>query len=267
MDILERDVHKRRDLKIGRKKVLSGLEAARLLLANSMEVDHNRPGILTDTQREAIIRGEYFRTATDSREYNSWLKVFRMTDFSCRESTIAGLRAVSTLYRGCSLISLVEKQTMAGKLNETEERALFDWLRQIKNTVPPEISLVMAAFTVLDSVSRLLKVRLHEDVTETYTTLAISACIFNASLERSTLSEEDKKRHRIKRTSAKKGEIRYFEERIDMALGKHWNNKTPYRHFYFQPAQIPEGFTGEPLLLLDSLQRDSIKAAYNAYDE
>lgn len=252
MDILERDVHKRRDLKIGRKKALSGLEAARLILADSIEAEHNRPAILKREQHGAIMRGEYFSTAADRQEFSRWLKLFRMTDFSCREAVMKGLEAILTLHKACSFLALADILKQAGKEIEQEKMDMGERLLEDTKSVTSNIKFVLAVYIVMDAVSKLLTVKLHEDVEGAYSNLSTAASIFNFYCTKDTLPLQAKK-YLIKDITTGQENLLYIEERIDIALGRGWSREA-YRPIVFVPDTRPlPSFREYPILDFESL--------------
>lgn len=83
------------DLKRLLKEGLTGKEAARLIIADSVEVDHGRPGYLSQREISAIkdgLRGQ------EASEYNRWLRAFQLVDYSVKEARIAALEACNFLW-------------------------------------------------------------------------------------------------------------------------------------------------------------------------
>ena len=62
------------------KKGLTGKEAARLILQDSWEVDNEREGFLSESDIQAI-KGS-LRTAEDIQDYNKWVELYRLIDYS-----------------------------------------------------------------------------------------------------------------------------------------------------------------------------------------
>jgi len=254
MDILEKDVHTRRDLKLGRKKVLSGLEAARLILADGIELEHGRPAILKRERHSAIMRGEYFSTATDSHEFSRWLKLFRMTDFSCREAIMKGLEATLTLHKACSFIALTDVLKQAGKEIEQEKIDIGERLLEDTRSITSNIKFLLAVYTVLEAVSKLFTIKLHEDIEGAYSNLSTAASIFNFYCTKDTLPLQAKK-YLIQTVTPGKEDLLYIEERIDIALGRGWN-KEHYRPIVFVPdTRTLPSFREFPILAFESLAR------------
>lgn len=63
---------------------LSGLEAGRLLLEDSWEVDHGREGFLSQEDMQAIRRS--LKTDGDIRQFNRLMETYRILDYSIKES-------------------------------------------------------------------------------------------------------------------------------------------------------------------------------------
>lgn len=62
------------------KKGLTGKEAARLILQDSWEVDNEREGFLSESDIQAI-KGS-LKTAEDIQDYNKWVDLYRLIDYS-----------------------------------------------------------------------------------------------------------------------------------------------------------------------------------------
>jgi hypothetical protein len=62
------------------KKGLTGKEAARLILQDSWEVDNEREGFLSESDIQAI-KGS-LKTAEDIQDYNKWVELYRLIDYS-----------------------------------------------------------------------------------------------------------------------------------------------------------------------------------------
>ena len=62
------------------KKGLTGKEAARLILQDSWEVDNEREGFLSEADIQAI-KGS-LKTAEDIQDYNKWVELYRLIDYS-----------------------------------------------------------------------------------------------------------------------------------------------------------------------------------------
>lgn len=71
------------------KKGLTGKEAARLILQDSWEVDNEREGFLSESDIQAI-KGS-LKTAQDIEDYNKWVEVYRLIDYSVRDAERAYL--------------------------------------------------------------------------------------------------------------------------------------------------------------------------------
>lgn len=78
------------DVKRLLKKRLTGIEAARLILQDSWEVDHRREGFLSkaDIQR---IKGKL--QGQDVQEYNRWIHLYQLVDYTLKEANILALEA------------------------------------------------------------------------------------------------------------------------------------------------------------------------------
>lgn len=72
------------------KKKLTGMEAARLMIEDSWEVDHRREGILSRADMQRLKGGLYGREA---EEYNKWIRIYQLVDYSLKDARIYALEA------------------------------------------------------------------------------------------------------------------------------------------------------------------------------
>ena len=72
------------------RKKLTGMEAARLMIEDSWEVDHRREGILSRADMQRLKGGLYGREA---EEYNKWIRVYQLVDYSLKDARIYALEA------------------------------------------------------------------------------------------------------------------------------------------------------------------------------
>lgn len=77
------------------KKGLTGKEAARLILQDSWEVDNEREGFLSESDIQAI-KGS-LKTAEDIQDYNKWVEVYRLIDYSLIDAERAYLWVRGTI--------------------------------------------------------------------------------------------------------------------------------------------------------------------------
>lgn len=101
------------------KKGLTGKEAARLILQDSWEVDNEREGFLSEADIQAI-KGS-LRTAEDIQDYNKWVEVYRLIDYSLIDAERAYL-----------YISVMIHQTVPAVMSfHTAEQ-----VRQLRHSLP-----------------------------------------------------------------------------------------------------------------------------------
>lgn len=74
------------------KKGLTGKEAARLILLDSWEVDNGREGFLSEGDIAAIRKG--LASDADIREYNKWVELYSLMDYTMIDAQSAFLRAM-----------------------------------------------------------------------------------------------------------------------------------------------------------------------------
>jgi len=252
MDILEQDVHKRRNLKLGRKKTVPVTIAARLILADSVEVDHDRPGILTEEQFRRLKAGEYFPKAHKERGVKAlfpYFTLYRYTDLTCREATIKGQKIIIGLNNICAYLAYMD---LLLKLNETKEeissrKASFDKRELFKpitsGQVEADISLIAASRVVLRAASECVRVKLYEDIDSILSQLQKITSVYNdylATCRQGELPEGKTYKELCISPVIRPTEehIRYVEERIDLALGTGWRPAS-YQEYAFSPASPP----------------------------
>jgi len=83
------------DIKRLLSKGLTGLEAAKLILQDSWEVDHHREGFLSSSDIQRIKTS--LRTQQDIEDYNKWIRVYQLLDYTLKDAHIHALEAEATL--------------------------------------------------------------------------------------------------------------------------------------------------------------------------
>jgi len=238
------------------KKGLSGLQASRLLLADNVEVDHKRPGILLEERYQSLIEGEGLASSRDKTVLNMWQFVYRMVDLTIREATVKGQEATLTLHKECYLFSYFNFEAMLyesqagvcehiqeGRDILTEGGSLAEELKEALSEVKDKIAFVLAALTVLEAVSDLIQVKLTEDLFELIQKMANMGSLYNEHLKSQNLQEtfsclkpEEREALLLGEVKASLAYLRYFEERIDRPLGRNWR-KAPFSQYVFEPPE------------------------------
>lgn len=77
------------------KAGLTGQEAAKLILQDSWEVDHGRPGFLSQADIQRLKNG--LRTQADMQEYNRLIHAYRLVDYTLKDARIVALEAIHSL--------------------------------------------------------------------------------------------------------------------------------------------------------------------------
>ena len=94
--------------KILASKSFTGKQAAHLVLKDSVEGDHGRPGILTATEIQRLKQG---LQGHEVDVYNSWVRAYQLVDYSTKEATIMALQVekrLMSLYAPMVMASLGE---------------------------------------------------------------------------------------------------------------------------------------------------------------
>lgn len=76
-------------------KGLTGMEAARLIILDSVEVDHQRKGFLSKTDIQRVRNS--FQGTVEIQSFNRWIGVYRLVDFTVKEGQILIMEAVQWL--------------------------------------------------------------------------------------------------------------------------------------------------------------------------
>ncbi len=75
-------------------KNLTGFEAAKLVIADSVEVDHGRDGFLSEKDIRQIKAGLF---GQEAEIYNAWIEAYRAVSFTLKEALIHTLQATGAL--------------------------------------------------------------------------------------------------------------------------------------------------------------------------
>jgi len=90
------------DVKRILSKGLTGLEAAKLILQDNVEVDHDREGLLSKADIQRIKAS--LTSPQDIADYNRWMRVYQLVDYSLKEARIAGLEAQTSLLHAMRIL-------------------------------------------------------------------------------------------------------------------------------------------------------------------
>lgn len=83
------------DIKKILSKGLTGKEAARLILQDSWDVDHQREGFLSERDISSIKAG--LKTTQDIEDYNRFVDIYRLVDYTLKDAHIFALEAQNLL--------------------------------------------------------------------------------------------------------------------------------------------------------------------------
>lgn len=122
----------RQEIKKLLEQGLSGQEAGRLVLLDSVEVDHGRPGILTAKQLERIKRS---LLPEEASVYNQWVYAYQLTGYSLLEAHGQYLEARLNLERVANALTLYLLEAM---LQEARKWYPLIWTeKQLQEQGPP----------------------------------------------------------------------------------------------------------------------------------
>jgi hypothetical protein len=91
------------DIKKLLSKGLTGKEAGKLLLMDNWQVDHRREGFLSDKDISAMKAS--LKTPQDIKDYNSYVDLYRLVDYTLKDAKILSLEAQNWLQLSSLIIS------------------------------------------------------------------------------------------------------------------------------------------------------------------
>ena len=123
----------RQEVKRMLREGLTGQEAGRLVLLDSVEVDHGRPGILTSKELERIKRS---LLPEEASVYNAIVYAYQITGYSLLEARGHYLEAMLNLERVSGPLTLY---SLEGLLQEVRKWYPLIWTeKQLQENTPPE---------------------------------------------------------------------------------------------------------------------------------
>lgn len=240
----------RQEVKRMLREGLTGQEAGRLVLLDSVEVDHGRPGILTAKELERIKRS---LLPEEASVYNALVYAYQLTGYSLLEAKAHYLEARLALEKMISLSSyqdfrlllqagrkaLTAPDDLFGPWTEEQvqaiEQALSSKIAEEAASLAPEqarshLKALMAYQQALEELSSLLDVTLTEDFGPWWQEL--ERLIGHYNRQRKMIRARDPE-EKIKepinlseiRPSMLKADpdlLDYMRDRIAMALGENW---------------------------------------------
>jgi hypothetical protein len=81
-------------------KKLTGYDAARLMMRDLWETDHNRPGLLTEAEIQQLRSNVSRLSSQDVEDFNSWLELYRIISYTLKETEILALTVQVSLLQG-----------------------------------------------------------------------------------------------------------------------------------------------------------------------
>ena len=188
MEATEYKVLSNRDMWSLISKLTSGVESARLWILDSWEVDHERPGLLSDKNLERLqiaIR----RLPPKEREiHDAWNYAYRLMDYTLLETKINALEVCRDAYK-----ALAESH----RLDSQEAKALAGKVAKFR-----------AETFILKALADKMGIRIEEELEP------LRGELLKALL---TLDQVD-----IENIKPDKAEMDYLQERLSMALGDTW---------------------------------------------
>lgn len=100
-------------------RLTSGVESARLWLLDSWEVDHDRPGLLSDKNLERLQTAIRRLPPREREIYDAWHYAYRLLDYTLLETRITALEISRDAYRALATAHQLDGQEaidMAGKV-------------------------------------------------------------------------------------------------------------------------------------------------------
>jgi len=193
------------------RKGLTGKEASQIVLQDNWEVDHNREGLLSDKELSELKSS--VRSTKEIEEYNRYLNLYRLVDYTLKDAHILALEAEKYLLRACRSVDRY-------LLKEIDEHKLEEDLQVYHSFIPDRVRTFKAIRAVIEDISRLVGVDFTEDLKRQYDDITATFILHNTlqippgmprlpSLDSSRLSPSARS-------------IRYYQERMAIAIGKDW---------------------------------------------
>ena len=93
----------KRDISKLLKKGLSGREVAKLITEDSWEVDHQRDGFLSEADIQTLKASLY---GQGLQEYNQWIRVYQLVDYTLKDAQIQALEAQRMLLLSTKMLEM-----------------------------------------------------------------------------------------------------------------------------------------------------------------
>ena len=236
----------RQEVKRMLREGLTGQEAGRLVLLDSVEVDHGRPGLLTSKELERIKRS---LLPEEASVYNAIVYAYQLTGYSLLEAKAHYLEARLNLERMISLSSLQEFRVMIQTSKgleapdgpwtkkQIEDIGISLSLKIVEEAIPlapdqakSHLKALRAYQQALEELSLLLDVPLTEDFGPWWEELERLIVRYNRSrklIKAKDPEEKLKEVHslseiRLSMLKADPDLLDYMRDRIAMALGENW---------------------------------------------
>lgn len=211
----------KRELKALLRDGLTGKEAARIVIMDSVEVDHGRPGILTQEELEQIKR------SLDPKEaavYNSWIYVYQLLGYSLLEAKVHYLLAVLRLEQSSHLRYAMQIQGLLKTAGLDQASEILITQREVdaqeklprwREEAKEHIKALKAYQQAIKELEALADVSLTEDfepwwrVLEEYADWLNTTKALDQGIRLASLKPDPEK-------------LAYMRDRIAMALGEDW---------------------------------------------
>ncbi len=188
MEATEYKVLSNRDMWSLISKLTSGVESARLWILDSWEVDHERPGLLSDKNLERLQAAIRRLPAKEREIHDAWNYAYRLMDYTLMETKINALEVCRDVYKALATGHRLDSQeaiALAGK-----------------------VSKFRAETVILSALADKMGIRIEEEL-EPLRGELLKALI--------TLDQVD-----IENIKPDRAEMDYLHERLAMALGDTW---------------------------------------------
>jgi hypothetical protein len=200
-------------------KGLTGKEGAQLVLQDNWEVDHDREGLLSKKDLSALKSS--IRSMKEIEEYNKYVGIYRLVDYTIRDAHIIALEAEKMLLMACREIDEYLLEDKKEKDPLVEGSKLWKALQEAHYSISERVKNFLAIQAVIEAVSKVVGVDFTEDMEDWYRELNIHIILYN-SLSSKNLGVFKVPPLNMRRLRPPVRSIRYYQERIALALGKDW---------------------------------------------
>ena len=249
---------------------LTGAEAGKLVLQDNWLVDRGKEGFLTEKDMAALKAS--LKTSRDIDVYNSYIRLYELVDYTLKDAKIYALEAqLYLMWIDKTLDRLLMKAVFNTKDKpdiESDKHTIDTFLSSTKIRIKSFLSIL----AVMDAISQIVDIDFSEDMRQDYEQIENTVDVFNSDVNILWIYADDwmkdlglgdaeeppyqLKTGRMKPTAKS---LRYYQERMAMALGANWM-KEAVKSLEYEPAE--EGSLAQEMAdeLADELKKRAKEA-------